>query len=378
VLAQCPHRPPCPGCPRFGRPGIERSALEALLAFAEPWGVGVPIFEADSRAYRHRVRLAVRGRPRSPKIGLFRLGTHRIVDIPACPIHHPLINEVVKQVKCALRDTGLSLYSDARHLGLVRYLQVVVERATQTAQVVVVANSRSAGDLAPLFDSLSERLGDRLHSLFWNGNRERTNTILGPDWACLRGPSWVGDRMGGVDVFYPPTAFGQSNPVLAETMVDQVHEWVPAGTTVAEYYAGVGAIGLGLVARSREVRFNERSQGSVAGLREGLRRLGVEAERRTRVSVAAAGDVVHWLNDAEVVIADPPRRGLDPALRAGLSERSPDSFVYVSCNLSSLLTDLEAILAAGSMELRALSAWTMFPFTRHVESLALLRRRGSR
>ncbi len=349
-----------------------------LRALAEPAGVAVRAFEGPALGYRHRVRLAVRGRSRSPKVGLFRLGTHQVVDIPTCPIHHPLVNDVAKQVKGALRDTCVPPYSDARHLGTVRYLQVVVERATRTAQVVVVANSRSPEALGPLFDALRDRLGDALHSLFWNGHREPTNTILGSDWACVGGPSWVVDRMGGVDVFYPPTAFGQSNPVLAEALVAQVHEWVPSGATVVEYYAGAGAIGLGLVSRSREVRFNERSDGSIVGLRQGLRGLGVDAERRTRVSVSAAGDAVHWLRDADVVIADPPRKGLDGPLRTAVAERAPDRFVYVSCNLETFVADVGALVSRGSLELRALTAWAMFPFTHHVETAALLRRRGAR
>jgi 23S rRNA (uracil1939-C5)-methyltransferase len=348
-----------------------------LRALAEPAGVAVQTFDGAALGYRHRVRLAVRGRSRSPKVGLFRLGTHQVVDIPSCPIHHPLVNHVAQHAKRALRDTQVPPYSDARRLGTVRYLQVVVERATRTAQVVVVANTPSPDELMPLFDVIRDRLGDGLHSLFWNGNREAGNAILGADWACVCGPPWVVDGMGGVDVFYPPTAFGQSNPALAERLVAQVHDWVPPDAIVAEYYAGTGAIGLGLVARSREVRFNERSDGSIVGLRQGLLSLGGDAARRTQVSASAAGDAVHWLRDADVVIADPPRKGLDARLRAALAERAPDRFVYVSCNLDTFLADVEALARGGSLELRALTAWAMFPFTRHVETVALLRRRGA-
>ena len=343
---------------------------------ADPVGVEVRVVDGVAAGTRHRVRLAVRGRSGSPKIGLFRLGTHQVVDIPACPIHHPLINDVANQVKRAIRDARVPPYSDGRHRGTVRYLQVVVERATQTAQVVVVANGSTPDELRTLFDSMRDRLGDKLHSLFWNGNREPTNTILGPDWARICGPPWVVDRVGGVDVFYPPAAFGQSNPALAEALVEQVHAWVPSGGTVVEYYAGTGAIGLGLVERAREVRFNERNEAAMVGLQQGLRQLGVNAEQRTRYSVSTAGEAVDWLRDADVVIADPPRKGLDAALLAAIADRAPDRFIYMSCSLESFLSDVGALLSGGQVGLGALSAWVMFPFTHHVEVLALLRRRA--
>jgi len=77
----------------------------------------------------------------SPKLGLFELGTHRVVHIPTCSVHHPLINRVAAVVRRALVDARVSSYSDKAHLGLARYLQVVVERSSQSAQVVIVANS---------------------------------------------------------------------------------------------------------------------------------------------------------------------------------------------------------------------------------------------
>src|SRR5689334_10846932 len=133
----CPHRPPCPGCPRFGEPGIVPTVLDALAALARAQGLARPrVVEGEATGYRHRARLAVRGRATSPKIGIFQEDSHRITDVPRCVVHHPLVNAVAAAVKIAVRRTGVPLYGDASHRGLLRYLQVVVERATGTAQVV--------------------------------------------------------------------------------------------------------------------------------------------------------------------------------------------------------------------------------------------------
>jgi tRNA/tmRNA/rRNA uracil-C5-methylase (TrmA/RlmC/RlmD family) len=73
-------------------PDDARAALGTLLAAA---GLPPPVVvEGASFGYRHRARLAVRGRAASPKIGIFQEGSHRVVDIPRCLVHHPLVNEV--------------------------------------------------------------------------------------------------------------------------------------------------------------------------------------------------------------------------------------------------------------------------------------------
>ena len=134
----CPHRPPCAGCPAFGRPGPPPEALEALQDLARAAALPDPVVHrAPGLGHRHRARLAVRGRARSPKIGLFEAGSHRIVDTPRCAVHHPRINETVAVLKRAIRDAGVEPYREATHGGALRYVQIVVERETERVQVVL-------------------------------------------------------------------------------------------------------------------------------------------------------------------------------------------------------------------------------------------------
>ena len=91
-------------------------------------------------------------------MGLFELGTHRVVHIPNCSVQHPLVNRVAGVVRRALVDARVTCFSDSAHLGLARYLQVVVERSSQTAQVVLVANSATPEPLAACLDLIRERL----------------------------------------------------------------------------------------------------------------------------------------------------------------------------------------------------------------------------
>src|SRR4029077_11042791 len=96
----CPHRPPCPGCPRFGEPGIAPAARGALDALARAHGLPeVSVTSGKTAGFRLRARLAIRGRLGSPKLGLFELDTHRVVHIPNCSVQHPLINRVAAIVR---------------------------------------------------------------------------------------------------------------------------------------------------------------------------------------------------------------------------------------------------------------------------------------
>lgn len=331
---------------------------------------------AEGSGFRHRARLSVRGRARSPKIGIFREGTHELVDIPRCVVHHPLINEVVSCLKQAVKATQAPPYSDRAHAGLIRAVQVVVERASQTAQVVVVANRREPTDCEPLLNALAEALGPRLQSLWFNGNPEQTNRILGEHWSKYQGADAVEDVVGGAQVFYPPDAFGQANPELAGVIVERIHGWVPPGARVLELYAGVGAIGLGLLGKVHSITFNEVGGGSLRGLRLGLARQSAQPapgfgdwsviEGPAERAAAAA-------EKADVVIVDPPRKGLGDEVLSSLHTAAPERLIYLSCGLDSFEREAEEL--SRTYRLETTVVYGLFPFTDHVETLALFRRR---
>lgn len=371
----CPHRPQCSGCPRFGEAGIAPAARQALDALAYRHGLPpVPVVGGAARGFRLRARLAIRGRLGSPKIGMFEHGTHRVVTIPGCSVQHPLVNRVAAVVRRALVDAAVPPYSDAARRGLARYLQVVVERASQTAQVVLVGNCATSEPLAPALALIRERLGDALHSLWFNAQCEPTNAILGAHFEHLCGPQSVVERFGGPPIHYPPGAFGQNNLDVAERIVAHVREQVPAGASVAEFYAGVGAIGLSLLPRAGALRLNELGEQSLRGLRLGLAGLDEDERSKVQVQPGAAGDARSMADGADVVIADPPRKGLDPPLLERLREQPPSRLLYVSCGLESLLADVARLTAGGRLRLCGLQAFDLMPFTDHVETVARFER----
>jgi tRNA/tmRNA/rRNA uracil-C5-methylase (TrmA/RlmC/RlmD family) len=302
---------------------------------------------------------------------MFQLGTHRVVHIPNCVIHHPLVNRVADVVRRSLVDAGVSIYSEATHAGLARYLQVVVERGSQTAQVVLVGNCATPEPLASCLDLIRDRLGPELHSLWFNANGARTNTILGLEFHRWCGPESVTERFGGAAVHYPPGAFGQNNLEVAERIVEHVRGLVPQGACVAEFYAGVGAIGLSLLPKVATLRMNEVSPPSLRGLELGLAGLDPADRAKVEVIPGSAGDACAAAAEADVVIADPPRKGLDPPLREQIAVQPPGRLIYVSCGLGSFLADAARLTAGGGLRLTGLAAFNLMPYTEHVETVGV-------
>ena len=366
----CPHQPSCPGCPRLAEPGLPPEPLARLQALAARVGAPAPLVHDSPRtAFRYRARLAIRGRADAPKLGIFEAGSHRAVHIPRCLVHHSVINRVAARVRDTLAQHRIATYSDAAHAGVARYLQVVVERQSQRAQVTLVTNDSTPDKLASCFADLKTALGEDLHSLWWNGNPERTNTILGPLWQHWHGPAHVSDASGNARIFYPPNAFGQSNLDLAMQLAARVRELARPAQRVSEFYAGVGAIGLGLAEAASQLNLNELGEGSLQGLAHGVAALPDSVKAKVKVHAGTAGQHAPLIAESDLVIADPPRKGLDPELVLALQSTPPQRFAYVSCDIDSFERDAAQLLP--SFRLSGIEAFDLFPHTQHLETLAV-------
>jgi tRNA/tmRNA/rRNA uracil-C5-methylase (TrmA/RlmC/RlmD family) len=247
---------------------------------------------------------------------------------------------------------------------------VVVERRSQSAQLVLVENAASPGPVAELAAPLARELGDALHSLWWNGNPERGNVIVGTAWQHLAGPEVITDSVAGCEIAFPPGAFGQSHPALADRIAHRVQACVPDGARVVEFHAGCGPLGMGLLRRVERLTFNEVSEASLDGLARGVAARPEPERERAIVRAGPAAQQLDLLAGCDAVIVDPPRAGLEPALLDALCAEPPAQLVWVSCGLDAFLVQAQALLARSPLRLRSIEAYALFPFTEHVETLA--------
>jgi tRNA/tmRNA/rRNA uracil-C5-methylase (TrmA/RlmC/RlmD family) len=324
--------------------------------------------------HRVRARLSVRAAKGRTRVGIFQERSHRLVDIPECRVHHPLINRAATALLRSMAASSTPAYSERSHRGVVRALQVVVERPSRTAQVTIVLNASGTTRGEPLARAFEREMGADLQGLFLNCHPDRSNVVLGREFRHLSGATATSESLGGARVFFPPGAFGQANLDLFDTVLADLHALVPPGARIVEYHAGCGAIGLGLVGSSTSYVFNEVGTDSLAGLAFGIEALPSSDRAKVRLAPGRAGEHVSLAHGADVVIVDPPRKGLEPELLGALSVSGPDRIVYLSCGFDSLVRDARA-LQPRFRATRAL-AYALFPFTAHVETLVLFERSG--
>jgi 23S rRNA (uracil1939-C5)-methyltransferase len=178
-------------------------------------------------------------------------------------------------------------------------------------------------------------------------------------------------RMAGPAADRGAVAFEQVNPEVAAALRAAVLEAVPSpGGRALDLYAGAGEIGLALASRGWETVVVEADERAASRAAEQAQRSG----SKLRVVAERVERCLAGLLPADLVIANPPRAGLDGAVTGGLAERPPERLIYVSCDPATLARDLKRLGAEPAR--LSLSCFDMFPQTSHVETVAVLDRSG--
>jgi tRNA/tmRNA/rRNA uracil-C5-methylase (TrmA/RlmC/RlmD family) len=124
----------------------------------------------------------------------------------------------------------------------------------------------------------------------------------------------------------------------------------------------------------RELRLNESSPQSLLGLELGIDALAPIERAKLSILPGPAEGWARAASSCDVLIVDPPRKGLDRALRDHLREEPPARLIYVSCGLDSFLADARRLLEGGKLRLASLAAFDLFPYTDHAETVARFER----
>lgn len=178
-------------------------------------------------------------------------------------------------------------------------------------------------------------------------------------------------RAAGREWRLSPGVFWQVHPALPDALVGVVEEWAaaPVDGIAWDLYGGVGlfaAVLAGQVGPDGAVHVVESSRQAVADGRAALADLP-----QVRWTTGRVENVLGGLPGPDVVVADPPRRGLGRGLVDALCVRAPGRVVYVACDPAALARDV-GLFSTRGYELAGLRAFDAFPMTQHVESVALL------
>ncbi len=376
----CPRFEVCSGC--VFNEGVDKPViLKEVRDFFELQGIrSVKVISGPARGWRCRAKLAVRGIPEHIQIGLFKEGSHEVVDIPDCRVHHPNINKALEYVRDLIRSESIQSYQESNDQGILRYLQLVVERSTGRIQLAFVINSATLdAETCELwtmrFEKLAGAAPDLWHSLWLNGNNRRDNVILGDTWWRGWGQEFLWETLGKAEVAFVPGSFGQANLGLFEKILEEIRALVPPNSKVAEYYAGGGVIGLNLVQQCLWLRSCEVNPYSRPCFEASVEKLSPEIRQKQDFHYGSAGSFSNWVSEADVVVVDPPRKGLDEPLLKALTADTVHAkrLIYVSCSWKSFPRHCEALIHAGWTLISA-SAYVLFPGANYVELVTVFDR----
>ncbi len=336
---------------------------------------GLKVVAGLARGWRCRAKLAVRGTIKRPLVGLFEENSHKVLNIPSCQVHHPSINRAADLIRSWVRQERIEPYVEASGSGELRYIQLVAQRTTGRIQLALVVNT------ATLDVSIKELWGERLqrlmdtapdlwHSLWINTNTRRDNVIFGETWWRQQGEEWLWETLGSVNIAFAPATFGQANPTLFEELLQELRCLVPINAHIAEFYAGVGVIGMNVVDKAQSALCCEINRHGEACFKAALDRLPAHLAKKIAFHYGQAGEFTDWVDKADVIIVDPPRKGLDEPLLKALTapHLKAKRLIYVSCGWKSFQRHAETLLTSG-WRLSSATAYILFPGTNQVELL---------
>ncbi|NMO95131.1 23S rRNA (uracil(1939)-C(5))-methyltransferase RlmD [Paenibacillus lemnae] len=343
--------------------GLEAVKIKPMLGMEHPWD------------YRNKAQLQLKRRGSKVIAGLYQAESHDIVDISGCPIQHPKVNEAVEKVKAVLEELNIPLYKENGSKDGVR--TVVVRHGFQSGemQVTLVTAGNKLSRQEDVVQMLRLALPE-ISGIALNINPKKTSLIFGDRTIKLWGADTLQESLSDLQFSLSPRAFFQLNPQQTVKLYEAVRG--AAGLTgkesVIDAYCGTGTIGLWLAPYAKEVRGIEIIPEAI----EDAKQNAVRNERdNISFHVGEAEELLpRWVKDGlspDVIVADPPRTGLDARFLDTVLRTKPKRFVYVSCNPSTLAKDCKVLLDGG-YSLKWVQPVDMFPQTSHVECVALLER----
>lgn len=364
-MIHCPHFNVCSGC-SLDEQALNPPVYQKASGFFESVGLkNVPLVHEKLTHWRLKAKLAVRGTSQDPVIGLFKEGTHEVIDIPECKVHHPLINEAVLIIKKFIKKVGIEPYNELLRQGALRYLQLAVNRQSQTVQLSLIVNSMDGA--LNLINCLQNEKPELWHSFWINLNKGQTNRILGDEWIFVSGSKDFEEKILDQKIYFSPAGFSQANLDLFEQIVKEIVDEVKSGAKIVEYYAGVGTIGLAVAQKASSLLAVEYTE-------EAKEMFNKACPEKATYFVGPVKDYTHFIDDADIVIVDPPRKGLDPHLiRALKKDSSVNTLIYVSCGFESFERDTKELLSAR-WTLRKAKTYLLFAGSDHIETLAFFYR----
>lgn len=377
----------CPGCaayPRCGGCSGRHMSYEATLeakrrhvedCFRRIGGIPVEVPPllgmAEPCAYRNKTSLPVGGEAGRPAIGFYAPRSHDIIPATACPNAMKPSRAIAEAFEAWMRKSGIEPYHETTHTGIVRHLVIRVNREKQS-MVTVVVNAENLPHADELIRTLIP-LG--VISFYININKARTNVILGEQYRLLYGRETLSDTLCGLHFELSPASFFQVNPEQTEKLYATALDFAgPESTdTLCDVYCGAGTITLMMARHVRRAIGIEIVPAAIENARANAVRNEISnAEFHTGSAEELLPQMVSAGMRPDMIVVDPPRKGLDRTVIDAIAAAGPKRLVYISCDVATQARDAAYLKEKGYRPDR-IQPVDMFCWTAGVENVARFR-----
>ncbi len=305
--------------------------------------------------------------------GFYRKNSNDIVPCTRCHILPEISDKITKATCEILERLGIRPYDKVQKTGVIRHIYVRISDVTGQILLTIIATRNLMKYASEITEELVEKF-PMLCGIVVNVNRDTTNKVLGDKYFTLYGNDYMEDELCGNKFKISPAAFYQVNRSQAEKLYQCAIDFtdLKGSETVVELFCGAGTISLALAKHASEVYGIEIVNRAVQNAKDNAKLNNIEnvsficADATQGAQMIIEEDIV-----PDVVVVDPPRKGLDVTAIDAICEMSPKKIVYVSCDPATLARDV-AILTEKGYTLEKYKAFDLFPRTHHVETVVSL------
>ncbi|MGE0871754.1 MAG: 23S rRNA (uracil(1939)-C(5))-methyltransferase RlmD [Kofleriaceae bacterium] len=327
----------------------------------------------DQLGYRNKGKYVVGRGSNGLVLGAYAPRSHRVVDTLGCRVVAPIVDEVATWVRGAAERAGIIAYDEALADGELRYV-IVREAAGDVLIVLVVAPGTARAKLAAVGAAMAKHPAVRGVVMIENGRRDGAIVPTGSAVTVLHGEAQLVEQLAGAAVEVGAGEFVQVNRAQAHAMYARVVELaqVESGQCAVDLFAGLGGIGLGLARAGAQVVAVEIDRDAVTRLNAAAAQAGLALTALAADTNTLSAELRAQLGTApDVVVVNPPRKGLSPPARDLVVELAARCVIYVSCGPESLGRDLLELANRG-WHPDAIEPFDLMPGTGQVETIARL------
>jgi 23S rRNA (uracil747-C5)-methyltransferase len=326
-----------------------------------------PISGAE-QGFRNKAKMAVTGTSSAPLLGIVDSEGHG-VDLRSCPLYPDAFAPVFTVLVEFIRRAGLQPYHIVERSGELKFILLTQSSATQQFLLRFVLRSTQQLDaIRQQLDWLQQKL-PQLAVISVNIQPVPMAIIEGDEEIVLTANDALYEEWNGVPLFIRPRSFFQTNAEVAAKLYATARQWSAElkPQSIWDLFCGVGGFGLHCATPDAHLTGIEISAEAIASAKQSAEKLGLTNIKFK--ALPSADFASNQLSPPDLLIANPPRRGLGKDLCEYLKKLQPSTIIYSSCNAKSLASDIRAL---PDYQVERVQLFDMFPHTDHYEVLVLL------